>query len=144
MKITLVVALIFASSLSLARYNPFEGVDSELCPDMKVTGRDSFAICQAENKNVVLSAKTGANLTASESRVLKFNTYGAVDLGLVPDDSSDTAYFYSRWLVTPMGQKVGVMTIEGWTNSEMESSAKFTVRYNLKGQIVSIAIGQMN
>lgn len=142
MKFTLsLIALIFLSLSAQADYNdPFQDVSEEACPDRTFDKTNEILYCKAENSKEVLSAKIGGQFKSADLKKLGFFTYSAVDIGLVPDADSSTAYFYTRWLVNSAGKKVGVVTIEGWHNSEMESSARFDTTYNLKGQVVSIQI----
>lgn len=121
-----------------------EGLASDFCKNMKIDYRKDVATCEAQSAAKVQRAKVGAQLTPEEIRGLGFNLYGAVDLGLVPDADSNTAYFYVRWLLNSKRERVGVLTIEGWYNTEMETSARFDVRYNLIGEAVRVTERQMN
>lgn len=139
MKNVILVALSVLVALpALARYSRFEGIREVFCPTPSIDYDKDVLTCGVSNADVVISARVGKALTADESKNLGFFIYGAVDLGIVPDADSDTAYFYTRWLLNPRGEKVGVLTIEGWTNSEMEDSAQFRVRYDLQGEVVIV------
>ncbi len=118
----------------------FDGVLDEACPEKVEDKHNDILYCAADMSKDVLAAKVGSSLNRQGLKELGFSTYSAVDIGLVPDADSSTAYYYIRWLVNAKKQKVGILTIEGWHNSEMDSSARFDTRYNLKGQVVSIEI----
>lgn len=136
----LFTACVLVSSVGHAyRSSRMEGLSSELCKSIKIDYRQDVATCEADSARTVLRAKVGAQLTQAELQGLGFSTYGAVDLGLVPDADSNTAYFFTRWLINSKRERVGVITVEGWYNTEMEASAKFTVRYNLKGEVVKVS-----
>lgn len=137
-------ALVLFSATAIARtYSSFDHVDPAFCPDIKIDFKKDIAYCKALNAAEVMNAKVGSHLTATELRQLGFHTYGAVDAGIVPDADSNTAYFYTRWLLDSTGKHVGVLTIEGWYNTEMEASARYDVRYNLTGETVMASAKQM-
>ncbi len=113
-----------------------EGLSEEACPQRKVVDRESTIYCKSINAAQVKTAKVGAKVTTEEYNKLGFYTGAAVDLGIVVDADSNTVYFHTRWLLDSKNKKIGIITMEGWVNSEMQSSARFDIRYNLKGQIV--------
>lgn len=121
-----------------------EGLGNDICKNMKIDYRKDVATCEAQSAAAVLRARVGAQLTPSEIQRLGFSVFDAISLGLVPDGDSDTAYFYVRWLLNSKRDRVGVLTIEGWYNAEMEASARFDVRYNLLGEAVKVTERPMN
>ncbi len=125
------------------RYS-FDVMDDKFCVEKELSADEETIYCKASNAKAVGAAKAGTELTDSEYKKLGFHTAAAVDVGLVPDADSNTAYFYTRWLLNDDGDKVGVLTIEGWYNEEMEDSARFYTRYNLKGETVSIQSKPLN
>ncbi len=135
----LATSAVYAQGLSYF----FENVSEEFCPNKEIDYDNDSVTCDASDSGMVSAAKVGKELTYSESQGLGFYTFGAVDAGMVPDDGSHTAYYYKRWLVDSSGRKVGVLTIEGWTNSDLEDAAKFKVRYNLKGEVVQASASYM-
>lgn len=135
-KLLIVLLALGTCSAYAQGFSYFEDVTEEFCADKKIDYRNDSVYCKASNSQVVIKAKVGATVTAAEYKKLGFYTFEAVEAGMVPDDSSHTAYFYTRWLLDGTGKKVGIITIEGWTNSEMETAARFDVRYNLKGEVV--------
>lgn len=134
------VAVLFSTAVLAGPYSALEGVPAELCPDIKIDYKNDIGTCKASNAKVVLAAKTGAKITTEEYRKIKFEVYGPIELGIIPDADSNSAYFYTNWLVDTAGKKVGIKTISGWYNSEMEASGRVDVRYNLKGEIVKIEL----
>jgi hypothetical protein len=137
MKLLILTSVLLGSIMASAKpYSTFENVREEFCQNRNIDYKKDILYCEASNSQAVVGAKVGNKLTDAELKSLKFNLYGAVDAGIVPDADSNTAYFFVRWLLSPTGAKVGVITFEGWYNTEMESSARFDVRYNLKGQTV--------
>jgi len=138
------LALVFTSIGNAYPKSRLEGLASDFCKNMKIDYRKDIATCEAQSAAKVLRAKVGAQLTADEIKGLGFYLSNAVDLGLVPDADSNTAFFYVRWLLNSKSEHVGVLTIEGWYNAEMESSARFDVRYNLKGEAVRVTERPMN
>ncbi len=134
---TIIAVTLLMSSLS-AFAHVFEGVSEEFCKDMQIVS-DSVVHCTAANSQTVLAAKKGGDILA-----VPFNTYGAIDLGVIADADSNNAYFYSKWLVDASGKKVGVLTINGYYNSEMDVAGRVDVRYNMKGEIVSLEDKEIN
>lgn len=128
--------LSLASLSTFAATSPFDSISEKLCKDPKFDYKNDTVSCTADNAVEVEDARIGAKLTKKELSNLKFSLYDAVTAGFVVDADSNTAYFYTRWLLNDEGKKVGVITMEGWYNSEMESSARFDLRYNLKGEMV--------
>jgi hypothetical protein len=129
-------------SLSVFAYSPFQDVPAELCPQLKSERNSDVAFCKADNSKVVLAAKTGAKLTDAEYKKFKFDFIDAVTLGIIPDADSNQIFFYKNKLVDGNGKLVGYKSINGWENYEMEARGRVDVRYNLKGQIVSIELKQ--
>ena len=136
-----IIALtLLMSSLSVFAWpgdHVFNGVPDEQCPERTIVS-DSVIVCKSANTKIVLAAKKAGDVSAAEYAKLGFYTYDAVDLGVIVDADTSGAYFYTKWLVDAGGKKVGVLTINGYHNSEMEVSGRVDVRYNLKGQIVSM------
>lgn len=136
-------ALLLASAAIASPYSALEGVPEELCPEIKIDYKKDIGTCKASNAKVVLAAKTGAKITTEEYKKLKFEVYGPIELGIIPDADSNSAYFYTNWLVDTAGKKVGIKTISGWYNTEMEASGRVDTRYNLKGEIVQIELKEI-
>ncbi len=138
MKLFLALSACFLShaALSYTVNSTFEDIPTEFCADKNIDYKKDVLYCKASNSAAVIKAKIGKELTTVELKSLKFSTHNATELEIVADADSSTVFFYTRWLLDLNGKKVGVITIEGWTNSEMETSARFNVRYNLKGEIV--------
>lgn len=132
---TFIAVSFLMSSLSAFAWQEthvFEGVTEEYCKDKKIVS-SSVIQCTAANSQTVLAAKKGRDILS-----VPFNTFGAIDLGVIADADSNNAYFYSKWLVDDSGKKVGVLTINGYYNTEMEVTGRVDVRYNMKGEIVSL------
>lgn len=137
MKPVLLIAL-FAMFGGVASAGTFEGLDEKICPEAKEYLKNyESVVCKAANSKDVLAAKVGKALTRKDLKDLGLHLHDVITLGVVPDADSNSLYFYSRWLLNKDGEKVGVITYEGWNNEEMESSAQFIFRYNLKGELVS-------
>lgn len=139
----LLVSIFSSTGFSYPR-SRLESLAPEVCKNMKIDYRKDAATCEAQSSTKVLRAKAGAQLTLEEIKGLGFYVFDAISLGLVPDGDSNTAFFYVRWLLNSKFERVGVLTIEGWYNEEMESSARFDVRYNLKGEAVRVTERQLN
>lgn len=138
---TILLIALSLSEAALAYQSPFSVLSEEQCPSPHYSASEESVTCRSQPSSLpVLNARSGQPIRPHEMRQLKFSLQSAVDLGLVPDPDSDTVYFYTRWLVDSQGLKVGVLSIEGWVNREMGRSARFDVRYNLKGDIVKITI----
>ena len=123
--------------------NAFEVIDEKLCRNAEFDNKEDTVTCKAANAETVMTARVGKKLTKKELNDLKFDVYDAVTAGFVVDADSNTAYFFVRWLVDEEGEKVGVITYEGWYNDEMGVSARFDLRYNLKGQLVFASTAEM-
>ena len=143
MKSLIALSLLF-SAFSAFAYSPFEDVTDEVCKRMKVDLKNDTAICWgAKDVKTVLGAKVGNNLTAAEGTALGFYTLGPIDIGIVPDADTNGIFSYTRWLVDASGKKVGILDINGWENYEMESRGRVDARYNLKGEIVWMAVKEI-
>ena len=117
----------------------FHDVSEELCPEIKVDRMKKMATCKATNANQVLLGNVGDSVKGPLPS--GFNLYNAIEIGIIPDDSSSDIYFYTRWLLDKSRKKkIGVLTINGWQNSEWRASGRVDVRYNMKGEIVSITL----
>ncbi|MFS4457850.1 hypothetical protein [Bdellovibrio sp. HCB2-146] len=135
----LVTALLLSvSSANAARFSYFEDVNPEFCPSATIDYKNDAVFCKSSDTATVLNAKVGSALSEAELKNLNPTLWSVSDANIVPDDSSSTIYWYVRWLVNDQGTKVGILTIEGWANSEMRSRAQFKTRYNLKGQAVVV------
>lgn len=118
-----------------------DGVPEDVCKGIRINYEKDTAICTgASNIKVVLSAKPGKNLTSAEHAALGWYTYGSIDMGVVVDADTNQIFSYTRWLLDGSGKKVGVLSIDGWENYEMEDSGRTDARYNMKGEIVWIAL----
>jgi hypothetical protein len=133
---TLLVGLF--SLHAMAYQSRFEILPESICPEKEINFEKLTAHCRAENASQIIKAKVSKQLTTDEKKLLNFEILGAVELEIVPDADSNDAYFYTRWLVDSHSNKVVIITIQGWYNTEMDESAKFVSRYNLKGQLVNI------
>ncbi len=136
---SLLIALLLTSASALA-VSILNEVSNETCPGKNVDERNEIVYCKASSSRIVGMAKVGNNLTNAELTSLGIYRFSAADASIVPDADSRTIYFYTRWLVDAAGKIVGIITLEGWTNQEMQSSARFDMRYNLKGELVSISL----
>lgn len=143
MKTIFAVTLLAVTTVASAQYDPFRNVRDDMCLGIKKNLKTETAVCQgAKNIQEVMSAKVGKNLTAAESdfRALGFYVYGPVDIGVVDDSGTSGIFSHQRWLLNAAGKRVGVLSIDGWHNYSMEARGRVDTRYNLKGEIVSIAI----
>ncbi len=140
MKIIIALTILMSSLSAFAwpEDHVFDGVPEEFCKEKKIVS-SSVVHCKAANSEAVLAAKKGGDIIS-----VPFNTYGAIDLGVIVDADSNNAYFYSKWLVDANGKKVGVLTINGYYNTEMEVAGRVDVRYNMKGEIVSLEDKEIN
>ena len=134
---TIIAATILMSSLS-AFAHVFDGVSEEFCRDKKIVS-SSLVHCEGADAQTVLGAKKAGDVYS-----VPFDTYGAIDLGVIPDADSNNAYYFSKWLVDASGKKVGVLTINGYYNSEMRTTGRVDVRYNMKGEIISLEDKEIN
>lgn len=142
------LALVFALAMviqSKAQAEPCffdENVDPEYCPDFKVTTvmGSEYLVCGDRATSDIFAAKADRN-TIGPKRFRKEtgNIYlSAIDIGVWPDDSSTSIYRFGHNLITSSGAKVGYITIEGFTNSEMEARVQVTTRYNTKGEVAAL------
>lgn len=113
-------------------------ISNEYCPGKTYHSKTSTVYCKVTNANAVKTANVGAKVTPQEYGALKLALQNVIDLGIVPDADSSIAYSYDRWLVDSSGKKVGIITIQGWTNNEMNNRARFDIRFSLKGDVVSV------
>lgn len=143
MKSILAVSLLMSSLAAFAwpESSALDDVREDICSAIKIDYKTDTAICTgAKNVREVLVAKVGDKLTPAEYKALGFYTYGAIDIGVVPDADTNAIFSYTRWLVNAAGKKVGVLSIDGWENYQMESRGRVDSKYNMKGEIVWIAI----
>lgn len=143
-KYLLITAMVFSGSVFADMSYSFNVISDKFCPEKELSKDAETISCKASNAKAVKAAKVGDELTSKDYKQLGFSNAYAVDIGLVPDADSNTAYFYTRWLLNEDGKKVGVITIEGWFNEEMEDSSRFYIRYNLKGEAVVIYSTALN
>jgi hypothetical protein len=137
--LSLIMSLLLATLVSTAqaRNSRVANATSKFCPGPRYVEPTDTIFCRSENSQLVKEARVGGAISSEDLRKLKVTLVPAVEAGFVPDADSDTVYFFTRWLVNAQGGKVGIITFEGWVNSEMGQSARFDIRYNLKGQVVS-------
>lgn len=63
---------------------------------------------------------------------------------LLPDDSTDIIYSYFKKIISRSGSHVGYSVIRGAVNSEMEVKLQVFERYNLKGELVSASVRELD
>jgi uncharacterized membrane protein len=127
-----------ALSASATGFNHFFEIENfdKICPDAEVYKYVQEVHCLgASSYYVVKSAKLGDEVKFP--RTVAQKTFGAVELGVLPDDCTDGMYLYRRELLDSYGGRVGYVEIAGYRNSEMEVKIQLTLRYNLKGDLVS-------
>lgn len=135
----LIATFLALSNFAYAYSNSYiEQVSEDFCPTAKYDQKNNRVVCESSNAESVLNAKVEAQLSESELKNLAPFGASVIDMGIVPDDSSDIIFNYTRWLVDSENRKVGYIEYQGWKNSEMESSARFDLRFNLKGELVSL------
>lgn len=118
-----------------AMANEFTDLDSEACPNARIIKNTAY--CDVEGADQVIKAKVGVMLQTFPS-ALKGKIRGAVELNLIPDDSTNGIYQYIKTLADGNGSLVGYLVLNGYTNSEMEARWKMATKYGLGGEIVSI------
>ncbi len=146
MKTIIVLSLLMSSLTAFAwpDQSNLEGVREDMCKDIKIDYKTDTATCTASNAKAVLAAKVGGKIADASYAALGFHTYGSIDLGVVVDADTNEIYFYHRWLTDAAGKKVGVLLINAWENYEMRQTGRTDTRYNLKGEIVSIELKELN
>lgn len=126
------------------RSQMLDNIVSELCPEayiVKTTdGYNNYIACGELNTDTLLTAKVDSSNNLSTEEFYKTTgqyTVTAVDLNLIPDDSTDKRYSYIRPLKAN-GKTVGYINYAGYSNSENEAFFKFKTIYNLMGNVAAI------
>ncbi len=140
MKIILASALLFSALSAIAGSSVLESVPDEVCKNIKIDYNKEIATCTAKDSKRILAAKVGATLTSEEYAMLDFSPLGPIELGVIPDADTSSIYSYTKYLNDKNGATVGILTIDGYVNSEIEMKGRVDTRYNLKGEVVSIEL----
>ena len=135
-----IVLTLLVSAFSAFAYSPLEDVTEDICKKMKLVNNETGICWGAKDVKTVLGAKVGNNLTTAEYSAIGFYTLGPIEMNIVPDADTNHIFSYTRWLVDASGKKVGILDINGWENYEMDARGRVDARYNLKGEVVWIAV----
>lgn len=138
MKAIIVASLFALSSTSFAATGWFSNIEEDQlnCEDIKYDRSfDQFECVSDKELTAVKNAKVGPPIELTNRIELSWD--GAVEFGVLPDDSTSLAYTYRNKLLDRKTNKVvGYTIIEMYTNSEMETRVKLNLRFNSKGKLV--------
>jgi len=111
-----------------------DGLDEKMCPRPEYVDAYS-AVCGVKDAAAIFKAN-------QEHRIAKLPipAYNIVELGLWPDDSTDTVFSYYYELYSSGGKKIGYAALDGCVNSEMGSRIKLLTKYTLDGKIASVTV----
>ncbi|MBC87447.1 MAG: hypothetical protein CL677_09755 [Bdellovibrionaceae bacterium] len=125
---------LFSAQLHADSY--FSDLYEEVCQDKEIKSDGSLLICHdSENMSAVISAKPDFDTVADTSQV---ELWDIVEMGVMPDDSTDHIYNYKHPLLDVEGEVVGYLQVIAATNSEWDGEGiKLINRYDLNGQIVT-------
>ena len=109
------------------------------CSGLRMIADNDQVTCWGESgAREIMRAKVGENITYPTP---KMDVWDAIQLGVLPDDSTSPMYSYRRTLLdNTTGKKIGVIYIDAYQNSEMEVRVKITSRLNNRGRLVSIKV----
>ena len=127
-------ALVDKNSKSGSEY--LEGLNEELCPKPTFVGEYS-AVCKVKDSSAIFKINLDQKNKVNK---LPFNGYGITDLGLWPDDCTDSAFAYRYELFSAAGKKIGYAVFDGYVNSELQSRIKLLTKYTLDGKLASVTI----
>ena len=132
MKILIAVSLLLSSVPALARGGFFtsSAVFDLDCQDLAVFDGDNQFECRSDEDLAVVKRAVVGPYLASNSRI-RPEWDGAVEFGILPDDSTNLDYSYTRKLLDRTTRKlVGYTVIEMYDNSEMGLTVRLNLRFN--------------
>lgn len=120
-------------------YSRYENVSEAACPGGKVA--QGVLVCsKVKDAYKILGTKIDRKY-AVENLPGFVNNTDPVSLGLLPDDGTDTIFYYAYKLVSePGAEELGYAEITGNANSEAGFRTKTTLKYNAEGRLAVIKI----
>ncbi len=147
MKSVFLIILIMSSFSLFARDRFFaEGDYTQFCNGAVVLDDGYQLDCQkAFQYHLVKTAQIESKNLKNSPQILSDNLKDIVfDYRLLPDDSTDLIYFYVKNLRSKSGSKIGYAVIRGIVNSEMSIKLQVFERYNLKGEVITVSVRELN
>lgn len=132
------LSLLMISSVSYGQSWYFEALDTKLCPNPTIRG--NMAICKDRSGFAFLDTSNRFQPIPKLPTILRNSIYSAVDLGVLPDDSTDVAYSYFKTVFNRKGQHIGYAAIGGYVNSEAQFRIQVTTFYSLRGTLKAIKV----
>ncbi len=140
MKTILAFTILLSSLSALASSSVLDSVSNKVCRNKKIDYIKEIATCSVKDAKAILAAKVGMSLDSEEIAMLDFVPMGPIELGIIPDADTSVIYSYVRYVTDENGGTVGILTIDGYTNSEMGIKGRVDTRYNFMGEVVSIEL----
>lgn len=140
MKSVLAVAALMTSFSVFAYSSPLDNVRDGVCKNIKIDYAKEIATCSARDAKSIIAGKVGVSLNDDELAMLDFAPMGPIELGIIPDADTNVIYSYVRYLTDKDGRALGILTIDGYANSEMGIMGRVDTRYNFRGEVVSIEL----
>jgi hypothetical protein len=140
MKFFVLGAFLISSLSALASSSVLDSVSEKVCRNKKIDYQNDIATCSAKDAKSILAGKVSVSLDDEEVAMLDFIPMGPIELGIIPDADTSVIYSYIRYLTDQKGAAVGILTIDGYTNSEMGIRGRVDTRYNFRGEVVSIEL----
>jgi hypothetical protein len=144
MKFAIVLVSLLFGTVSYAAEGALTGVEDipafkKSCSGLRLMNDGDQVVCWGtDGAREIMRAKVGDKISTPTTDM---DIWDAIQLGVLPDDSTSVMYSYQRALINgTTGKKIGVMYIDGYQNSEMEVRVKITTRLNNKGRLVSIKV----
>ncbi len=140
MKAFITAFFLLTATTAFSYERSFENLPEETCPDAVVFNHGYNVICKG-HANALDIAKVSKKNRVNLKRLPDFVKFeGAIELSVLPDADTSNIYFYPSLLKDNNGKTVGYMVIHGYVNSEMELKIQLESRFNLKGELVFIAL----
>lgn len=138
---SILASLLLISAVSvLASSSVLDSVSLKVCRNKKIDYRKEIATCTAKDAKSIIAGKVGMPLDNEELAMLDFVPMGPIELGIIPDADTSVIYSYVRYVTDENGGTVGILSIDGYTNSEMDIKGRVDTRYNFRGEVVSIEL----
>lgn len=113
----------------------FDELNLEACPGWQEAGPGA-AVCRVDGAWQVFRLPVRREHQVAR---LPFNDlWDAVSLNIWPDDCTEMIYDYAYELFDAAGRKAGYAERHGYANSELEARLDLLLKYDLRGELVSV------
>ena len=126
-------------SFQLFAYSPFDNLNEDACKDFYLENNENTLVCvDSDSADSVLNAKPDFSKNVDTGEVYLWDI---VEIGIMPDDSTNHVYAYIHPLLNSSNKIVGYFQVIGARNSEWDGAGtKLINRYDLDGQLVECTV----